>query len=369
MSIDPIDAALAAAKAKHSPEQHERAQKDSLRGLIAAKREVSYVQLALDLRRSQTAQLGSSAAHRASTLKQAEEVLAADIAKFETFLKTNDEEVQAAEDASDLQCKIRQDKVVELKTQNGILAGIKSEVNKLEDALEECAVYKTFLENLTPLAWLQELKENRTAARAARLEAWQESCNAVLAERSAAAEAVAVQEYAQANARSQQQFDRATIALGTAQTRSQLACATQKPLIPDTPEAEVAEPNYFTKTAALSQELHKMKVANAALHEQLQTARKARTAAKAAADMAQAELSNEGDRLGIEFARLQAEAAGARRASKQLLTVTRASNGTSRRTSTGQEAKPQHSSNQRSSDAGGMPTSREYPRGMAGKRK
>lgn len=44
---------------------------------------------------------------------------------------------------------------LELKAQNGTLAGIKSEVNRLEDALEECAVSRVFLDDLTPPEWLQ----------------------------------------------------------------------------------------------------------------------------------------------------------------------------------------------------------------------
>lgn len=68
--MDPEDAALAAARAKQPPEQHERAHKEALRGLIAAKRDVSYVQLALDLRRSQTTKLETFAVRRTTTLKQ-----------------------------------------------------------------------------------------------------------------------------------------------------------------------------------------------------------------------------------------------------------------------------------------------------------
>lgn len=65
-----MDAALAAAKAKQTPQQHERAHKEALRGMIAAKRDVSYVQLALDLRRSQTTKLETFAVRRTATLKQ-----------------------------------------------------------------------------------------------------------------------------------------------------------------------------------------------------------------------------------------------------------------------------------------------------------
>lgn len=73
----------------------------------------------------------------------------------------------------------------------------------------------------------QELADSRAAAKAARIEAWRQVCSDVRAERAAAAEAVAGYEDARVNARSQQQYDRATVAMGAAQSRSQTAECTQ----------------------------------------------------------------------------------------------------------------------------------------------
>ena len=36
-----------------------------------------------------------------------------------------------------------------------VLAGVKSDINRHEDALEECAQYRIFLNALTPPEWLQ----------------------------------------------------------------------------------------------------------------------------------------------------------------------------------------------------------------------
>ena len=49
---------------------HERERRESTRGVIAGRREVSYVQLALDLRRSQIFKLEAFAARRTATLEQ-----------------------------------------------------------------------------------------------------------------------------------------------------------------------------------------------------------------------------------------------------------------------------------------------------------
>jgi hypothetical protein len=44
---------------------------------------------------------------------------------------------------------------VEIKQLSAQLASIKSDINRQEDLLEECATYKTFLAQLTPQTWLQ----------------------------------------------------------------------------------------------------------------------------------------------------------------------------------------------------------------------
>lgn len=43
---------------------------------------------------------------------------------------------------------------VEIKQLSAQLASIKSDINRQEDLLEECASYKAFLAQLTPQAWL-----------------------------------------------------------------------------------------------------------------------------------------------------------------------------------------------------------------------
>lgn len=44
---------------------------------------------------------------------------------------------------------------VEIKQLSAQLANIKSDINRQEETLEECAAYKAFLAALTPKAWLE----------------------------------------------------------------------------------------------------------------------------------------------------------------------------------------------------------------------
>lgn len=93
-----------------SAERH-RTHAGSVKQLISQKRDVSYVQLALDLKRSQIQRLEAFAAQRAATLQKAEGELEADAAQFDDFLRRNDGEVQVAVRRADQQACIRQDKV------------------------------------------------------------------------------------------------------------------------------------------------------------------------------------------------------------------------------------------------------------------
>ena len=91
--------------------EHRRTHADSVKQLISQKRDVSYVQLALDLKRRQIQRLEAFAAQRATTLQKAEAELEADAAQFDNFLRQNNEEVQVAVRRADREACIRQDKV------------------------------------------------------------------------------------------------------------------------------------------------------------------------------------------------------------------------------------------------------------------
>ncbi len=97
----------------HGAAQPERQHgpKEAVKAMIAQKRDVSYVQLALSLKRAQIQRLEAYAARRAATLQQAEETFEQDALEFDDFLRRNDEEVQEAVRQANEQARIRQDKV------------------------------------------------------------------------------------------------------------------------------------------------------------------------------------------------------------------------------------------------------------------
>ena len=45
--------------------------------------------------------------------------------------------------------------MLEIKQASAQLAGVKSDINRQEDLMEECAAHRAFLEALTPPDWLQ----------------------------------------------------------------------------------------------------------------------------------------------------------------------------------------------------------------------
>ncbi len=96
---------------RRQQQEHQRPRHESLKELIAQKREVSYVQLSLSLKRAQIRKLEAFAARRAAALQHAEETLEADTLQFDEFLRRNDEEVQEAVRQADEQARARQDKV------------------------------------------------------------------------------------------------------------------------------------------------------------------------------------------------------------------------------------------------------------------
>lgn len=252
--------------------ERQRARADSIRQLISQKRDVSYVQLALDLRRGQIQRLEAFAVRRAATLQKAEDELEADAAQFDDFLRLNDEEVQAAVRQADDQASIRQDKAVKIKQLSAHLASIKSDINRQEDLLEECACYKAFLARLTPKAWLEEVDHTRQQAKEARHRAWVAAVDAVRQTHADADAAAASAEHDMATARSQQEYNRAKARLTQAQAEQQQAACLQEPPEPQDPPEELLEPTYFTDPKLLSLELHNLEAANAAATQRLQAA-------------------------------------------------------------------------------------------------
>lgn len=135
---------------------HYHREKENMKEFIQKKREIFLVQMSLDTKRAEIRKLEDRTFQREEALRKSEEMLEEDTMQFDAFLKQNDEKVQEAIKNAELQMKLKQDKVAEIKKLNGVIAMLRSDVNKLEEALEDCKKYKDFLIHLSPKQWLDE---------------------------------------------------------------------------------------------------------------------------------------------------------------------------------------------------------------------
>ncbi|KXZ43883.1 hypothetical protein GPECTOR_78g71 [Gonium pectorale] len=179
-----------------------RKEKENMADFIAKKREIFLLQMSLDTKRAEIKKLEERARQREEALKKSEQMLEEDALRFDAFLKENDEKVQEAIKRAETEAKAKQDKVLEIKRLNTATAALRSELNKYEEQLEDCRRYKEFLDSITPPEWFEQ--------QAAKLQA---QCDALKQRREAGMAAKLQAESDYANARTQQQAERAERAI------------------------------------------------------------------------------------------------------------------------------------------------------------
>eukprot|EP00879_Flechtneria_rotunda_P020078 GHRR01021115.1.p1 GENE.GHRR01021115.1~~GHRR01021115.1.p1 ORF type:complete len:389 (+),score=163.01 GHRR01021115.1:320-1486(+) len=224
------DPSLAAAAVAAVPRRVER---KNLKDFLAKKRETFLVQMSLDTKRAEIRKLEERARQREEALKKSEAMLEEDAVRFDAFLKENDEKVQEAIKRADVEAKAKQDKVLEIKRLNAAIAGLKSELGKQEEALEDCRRYKEFLDVVTPKEWFAAQAAKQEQQWQEQLASWRAECDAVKANREAAAASRAKAEADYSNARTQQEAERAERAIKEANAALKVCCGSAVQLASD----------------------------------------------------------------------------------------------------------------------------------------
>ncbi|WIA44028.1 hypothetical protein OEZ86_010400 [Tetradesmus obliquus] len=204
------DGSLAAVACAGVPHRVER---ENIKDFLAKKRETFLVQMSLDTKRAEIRKLEERARQREEALKKSEAMLEEDGLRFDAFLKENDEKVQEAIKRADTEAKAKQDKALEIKRLNAAIAGLRSELNKQEEALEDCRRYKEFLDSVTPKEWFVAQAARQEQRRQEQLAAWRAECDALRARREAAAAARSKAEADFSNAHTQQEAEQAERAI------------------------------------------------------------------------------------------------------------------------------------------------------------
>ncbi|GIL86387.1 hypothetical protein Vretimale_11669 [Volvox reticuliferus] len=190
-----------------------RKEKENMSDFIAKKREIFLLQMSLDTKRAEIKKLEERARQREEALKKSEQMLEEDALRFDAFLKENDEKVQEAIKRAETEAKAKQDKVLEIKRLNTATAALRSELNKYEEQLEDCRRYKEFLDSITPPEWFEQQAAKLQRRKDALVAEWQAQCDALRQRREAGMAAKVQAESDYANARTQQQAERAERAI------------------------------------------------------------------------------------------------------------------------------------------------------------
>jgi len=157
MKDDP-DFVLSTTKDRHVEKEH-------LDDYIAKKREMFLVQYSLGVKRDEMRKLEEIAQAEERKLELAEKYLEEDASMFDEFLKDNDKNAVEAIKIAETETKAKLEKVAEIKKINAQMMAIKSEISKNEDLLKEFALYKKFLDKLTPPDVLTERKRKKLQAK------------------------------------------------------------------------------------------------------------------------------------------------------------------------------------------------------------
>ncbi|KAK9833082.1 hypothetical protein WJX74_006464 [Apatococcus lobatus] len=226
--------------------------RENVKEFLAKKREIFLVQMGLDTKQLEINKLEERAMRREEALKRSEQMLEVDALRFDAFLKENDERVQDAIHKAENEAKNKQEKVIEIKRLNTQAAVIRSELNKLEEQLEDCRKYRAFLDRITPAEHFSAAENARAEKRRLQIESWQADCDALKQQKRAARAAETEARARVAGAHSQQEATRAEAALAEAVQAAREMHAIKEPGMPAEEVAEEAEqPMYFQEPRML----------------------------------------------------------------------------------------------------------------------
>ncbi|KAK9852105.1 hypothetical protein WJX84_009368, partial [Apatococcus fuscideae] len=242
----PKTAAADSAIARGAVGPSRRRGRENVKEFLAKKREIFLVQMGLDTKQLEINKLEERAMRREEALKRSEQMLEDDALRFDAFLKENDERVQDAIHKAENEAKNKQEKVLEIKRLNTQAAVIRSELNKLEEQLEDCRKYRAFLDRITPSEHFSAAETAQADKRRLQVEAWQAECDA-LKQRKRASRAAETEARARvAGAHSQQEVDRAEAILAeTIQTAREMHALKEPPMPPEEIGEEAEQPMYF----------------------------------------------------------------------------------------------------------------------------
>jgi hypothetical protein len=129
-------------------------ERETVSDFIAKKKEMFLLSLSLDTKWAEIQKLEERAQWREEALAKSDKMLLEDSARFEKFLRENDEKALEAAKRAEQETRMKQDKVKEIRKLTAEIESTKNELSKVEEHLAKCEDYKRFLDGLTPKDWI-----------------------------------------------------------------------------------------------------------------------------------------------------------------------------------------------------------------------
>lgn len=129
-------------------------ERETVSDFIAKKKEMFLLSLSLDTKWAEIQKLEERAQWREEALAKSDKMLLEDSARFEKFLRENDEKALEAAKRAEQETRLKQDKVKEIRKLTAEIESTKNELSKVEEQLAKCEEYKEFLDGLTPKDWI-----------------------------------------------------------------------------------------------------------------------------------------------------------------------------------------------------------------------
>ncbi|XP_058025047.1 cilia- and flagella-associated protein 100 [Ahaetulla prasina] len=144
-------------------------ERETMHDYINQKRQMFLLQYAVTVKKDEIQKLENLAVEEEAKLEKAEEDLEKDAAMFDEFLKENDRNSAQALKIAEKETKAKLEKIIEIRELTAQMMNIQSEIARFEDTLQEYAVFKDFLYQLSPKDWWEDHERRRMKGKANKL--------------------------------------------------------------------------------------------------------------------------------------------------------------------------------------------------------
>ncbi|EPR58363.1 hypothetical protein TGGT1_297670 [Toxoplasma gondii GT1] len=130
--------------------------------------------MAVETRKAEILKLHGKVARREEALRAADQQLTKEMQKFDEFLRATDQRAHMAMKEADEVGRIKMEKQQTIRELHERLSALNARISKYEEIVQEGKMYKSFLDKLSPPAWIEEQEKKKQERIAIKRKEWAE---------------------------------------------------------------------------------------------------------------------------------------------------------------------------------------------------